>query len=69
MTTIFDDSLLTPIEIAFIESCRSCGDYDLADVRKYLQDENCGYFHGYTQIADAWHFWNDGIEYANSLKA
>ena len=68
MTAVFDDSLLTPTEIAFIESCRSCGCYDLHDVKKYLLTLNCPYFDGYTQIADAWHFWTDGIEYANNLK-
>jgi len=65
----FELRQLNPKEIAFIASCKSCGDYDLADVEKYLRDENCGYFHGYTQIADAWHFWTDGIEYAKSIKA
>lgn len=64
----FEQRQLEPREIAFVASCKSCGDYDLLDVEKYLLTPDCPYFQGYTQIADAWHFWTDAIEYANNLK-
>ena len=52
---------LTNEENAFVKSCKSVGDYVIADVIRFLQDPGVPYFEGYSRIADAWEHWQHGF--------
>lgn len=61
---------LSDSDIAFMKSFKDrCNQYDVTDqnILDYLYGNDCDYFEGYTQLADAYNMWQDALAFSKTV--